>query len=202
MENKNLVITIARDYGSGGRAVGLKLAEELGIPFYDKNILKIVADNGGLHEDFIAAHEEMAPSVLSPLFGRAMIDTFYQPSLSDSIYIEQTKIIKALAKEGPCVIVGRCADYVLGDDAFKVYITASMEFKIAHKHSVAPEKATFSDESMIKHINEIDKKRDKYYEHYTGYKKGQAENYDLCIKTDRVGGVDNAVKMIMTALGK
>ena len=195
------VITIAREYGSGGREIGLKLSEALGIPFYDKELLKLVAEDGGLHEDFIAANEEKAPRIMAPTFGRAMIDTFYQPSLSDTIFIEQTRVIRQLAEQGPCVIVGRCADYVLKNTAFKVYVHAGMDFKIARKHLVAPEKADLSDEEMEKYINDVEKRRRRFYEHYTGYRKGLAENYDLCIKTDKVG-IDGAVKLIIAALGE
>ena len=195
------VITIAREYGSGGREIGLKLSETLGIPFYDKELLKLVAEDGGLHEDFIAANEEKAPRIMAPTFGRAMIDTFYQPSLSDTIFIEQTRVIRQLAEQGPCVIVGRCADYVLKNTAFKVYVHAGMDFKIARKHLVAPEKADLSDEEMEKYINDVEKRRRRFYEHYTGYRKGLAENYDLCIKTDKVG-IDGAVKLIISAVGE
>ena len=195
------VITIAREYGSGGREIGLKLSQALGIPFYDKELLKMVAEEGGLHEDFVAANEEKAPNIMAPTFGRAMIDTFYQPSLSDTIFIEQTKIIRQLAQQGPCVIVGRCADYVLKDAAFKVFVHAGIDFKIARKHLVAPEKADLSDEEMAKYINDVEKRRRRFYEHYTGYRKGLAENYDLCIKTDKVG-IDGAVKLIISALGE
>ena len=195
------VITIAREYGSGGREIGLKLSEALGIPFYDKELLKLVAEDGGLHEDFIAANEEKAPRIMAPTFGRAMIDTFYQPSLSDTIFIEQTRVIRQLAEQGPCVIVGRCADYVLKNIAFKVYVHAGMDFKIARKHLVAPEKADLSDEEMSKYINDVEKRRRRFYEHYTGYRKGLAENYDLCIKTDKVG-IDGAVKLIISAVGE
>ena len=196
---KSKVITIAREYGSGGREVGVKLSERLGIPFYDKEILKLVAEKGDLHEDFLAANEEKPPQFLAPSFGRTMLETFYQPSFSDTIFVEQSKIIKSIADEGPCIIVGRCADYILKDSAFKVYIYADMAFKIAHKHLVAPEKEDYSDEEMIKYIKSVEKKRARYYEHYTGYKKGVATNYDLCIRTDLIG-VDAAVDLIVKAL--
>ncbi len=200
-ESENMshtVITIAREYGSGGREVGVKVSERLRIPFYDKELLKLVAEKGDLNEDFLRANEERPPQFLAPSFGRTMLETFYQPSFSDTIFVEQSKIIKGIAQQGPCVIVGRCADYILKDDAFKIYIYAGMDYKIQHKHLVAPEKENYSDEEMIKYIKNIEKQRAKYYEHYTGYKKGLASNYDLCIRTDLVG-TGGAVELIVKA---
>ncbi|MBR3296914.1 MAG: cytidylate kinase-like family protein [Firmicutes bacterium] len=195
------VVTIAREFGSGGREIGLKLAETLNVPFYDKNLLKEVAESGGMHEDFIAENEERSPMIAAPLFGRNMLATYYQPSFSDTIFIEQAKLIKSIAERGPCVIVGRCADYVLRDDpdVVKVFISASMEFKISRKQSIAPEKADYSDAEMEKYIKDVSKQRIRYYEHYTGMKKGMASNFDLCIRTDKVG-TDGAVKLILDYL--
>ena len=198
---KKRVVTIAREFGSGGREIGLKLAEALNVPFYDKNLLKEVAESGGMHEDFIAENEERSPMIAAPLFGRNMLATYYQPSFSDTIFIEQAKLIKNIAERGPCVIVGRCADYVLRDDpdVVKVFISASMEFKISRKQSIAPEKADYSDAEMEKYIKDVSKQRIRYYEHYTGMKKGMASNFDLCIRTDKVG-TDGAVKLILDYL--
>lgn len=195
------VITIAREFGSGGREIGLKLSEALAIPFYDKNLLKEVAEAGGMHEEFLAENEERSPVIAAPLFGRNMLATYYQPSFSDTIFIEQAKLIKSIAGKGPCVIVGRCADYILrgNPDVIKVFVSASMEFKISRKHLVAPEKADYTDAEMEKYIKEVARQRIRYYEHYTGMKKGIASNFDLCIRTDKVG-TDGAVNMILAFL--
>ncbi len=147
------IITIGREFGSGGHEIGMKLAEMLGIPFYDKEILKKVAEKGNLHEGFLESHEEKAPQFLATSLERTMIDTYYQPSLSDTIFLEQSKVIKEIAEEGPCVIVGRCADYVLREmDTFNVFVCASMAHKISRKHAVAPEKADYTDAQMEKYI--------------------------------------------------
>ena len=191
----NRVITIAREYGSGGREVGVRLSERLSLPFYDKELLKLVAEKGDLHEEFLEANEERPPQFLAPSFGRTMLETFYQPSFSDTIFFFHSRIIKSISENGPCIIVGRCADYILKERALKVYVYADMAFKIAHKHLVAPEKEGYSDEEMVKYIKSVEKERAKYYEHYTGYKKGMASNYDLCIRTDLVG-IDGAVDLI------
>ena len=147
------IITIGREFGSGGHEIGMKLAEMLNIPFYDKELLKKVSDMGGLHESFLETHEEKAPQLLSASFERSLIDTYYQPTLSDTIFLEQSKVIKQIASEGPCVIVGRCSDYVLRDsNVFTVFVCASMEHKISRKYAVAPEKADYTDAQMEKYI--------------------------------------------------
>jgi len=194
------VIAITRDFGSGGRAIGLALAEKLGIPFYDKGILNQVAENQGLNKDFVNQVDRKGPSIPAPIFGRSMVATFYQPTFSDQIFIDQSNIIKELASKGPCVIVGRCADYILRDtDAVKVYITAGMKHKIERKRAVDEEVAGASDEQIEKYIRDIDKRRSKYYEHFTGQKKGDALNYDLCIRSDEIG-TDGAVNTIIEYL--
>ncbi len=189
-------ITIAREYGSGGREVGVRLSERLGLPFYDKEILKLVAEKSDLHEAILEAHEERPPQFLAPSFGRSMLETFYQPSFSDTIFMEQSKIIKSVAQEGPCIIVGRCADYILKEDAFRVYIYADMDFRIQHKRLVAPEKDSYTQEEMAKYIRSVERERVRYYEHYTGYRQGMATNYDLCVRTD-LCGIDGAVDLII-----
>ncbi|MBQ1524062.1 MAG: cytidylate kinase-like family protein [Firmicutes bacterium] len=194
------IITIGREFGSGGHEIGMKLAEMLNIPFYDKELLKKVSDMGGLHESFLETHEEKAPQLLSASFERSLIDTYYQPTLSDTIFLEQSKVIKQIASEGPCVIVGRCSDYVLRDsNVFTVFVCASMEHKISRKYAVAPEKADYTDAQMEKYIKSIEKQRRKYYEHYTCRKWGDVSNYDLCINTDHID-VEGAAKVIITAL--
>ena len=196
----NRVITIAREFGSGGREIGIKLAERLNIPFYDKELLKLASSDGGFAEGFLAANEEKAPVFNAPSFGRMSLSSFYQPSLSDTIFLEQSKIIRELAARGPCVIVGRCADYVLREaGSVDVFISASMPYRINRKRAIAPEKKDFSDEEMEKFIRDTDKQRLKYYEHYTGRRWGRVENYHLCLFVDNVG-VNGAVETIITYL--
>lgn len=196
----NRVITIGREFGSGGREIGIELSKRLSIPFYDKELLKLTSADGDLDEKFLAANEEKAPSVGPPSLGRIALSTFYQPSLSDTIFIEQSKVIKEVAAKGPCVIVGRCADYVLKDEgSLDVFICASMPYKIKRKRVVAPEKKDFSDEEMEKYIRDADKQRIKYYEHYTGRNWGRVDNYHLCLFADRVGTA-GAVETIITYL--
>jgi len=198
MEKK--IICIGREFGSGGREVGTMLAKALDIPFYDKELLKRVAEEGDFHEKFLETHEETAPTIAIASFDRNMMDSFYQPSFSDSIFVGQSNVIREIAKEGPCVIVGRCSDYILREENIvSVFMYADMKYKISRKFAVAPEKADYSDEEMEKYIRKVEKARRKYYEHYTGQRWGQASNYDLCINTGKIGS-EGALKTILAYL--
>ena len=199
---KNKVITIGREFGSGGREVGVKLAERLGIPFYDKEIITLAAEQGGLNEKFIAANEEKAPNAGVGGLSRISFASFsFQPTFSDTIFIAQCDVIRQLAAQGPCVIVGRCAEYVLKEDAFKCFICGTMPYKMARKRAMAPEKADYTYEEMAKYMNDIDKQRKKYHEHYTDLEWKDASNYDLCINTDLIG-CDGAVDLILDCMEK
>jgi len=110
----NTVVTIGREFGSGGREIGIKLAETLGVPFYDKEIITLTAEYGGLDESFVASNEEGSNMVGTRGLGRMNFASFrYKPDLADGIFLHQCEVIKQIADNGPCVIVGRCADYVL-----------------------------------------------------------------------------------------
>ncbi len=194
------VITIGREFGSGGREIGVELARRLDIPFYDKELLKLASEESGLAEVFLEANEEKTPGLLGSSLSRAALSAFYQPTLSDTIFLEQSKVIRMLAAKGPCVIVGRCSDYVLRDqDSADIFVTASMEFRIRRHRDMGREGADGSDEAIEKYIREADKQRRKYYEHYTGRNWGRVENYHLCLFTDKVG-VQGAVETILTYL--
>lgn len=191
----NRIITIGREFGSGGREIGILLAKELGIPFYDKEIILMAAENGGISPELIRANEEQFARRPA---GRMSFASFsFNPSFSDTIYLHQCSVIRRLAEQGPCVMVGRCADYVLREqDTLNVFIAASMPYKIARKRGMAPEKADYTDEMMAKFISATDDRRRNYYEHYTRQKWGHIENYHLCIHSDLVG-TDGAVATIL-----
>jgi len=182
------IITIGREFGSGGREIGLKLAEKLNIPFYDKEIITMTAQQGGLEEDFVANNEEGNHLIGNSGIGRMSFASFkYKPSLADGIFLHQCDVIKKIADQGPCVIVGRCADYVLKEKAISIFIAASMPYKIARKRAMAPEKADFDDNQMRKFIEDVDNTRRTYYEHYTNHVWGNIRNYHLCVHSDLVG---------------
>ncbi|MBO4926640.1 MAG: cytidylate kinase-like family protein [Clostridiales bacterium] len=195
------VITIGREFGSGGHEIGMKLAERLGIPFYDREIITLASEAGGLDAALIERNEEGAHRLSEK--GRSRMPFFslsYTPDFSDAIYLQQCKVIKDLASKGPCVIVGRCADFVLRNDgSINVFIAASMPYKIARKRKVAVEKADYTDEQMERYINDMNAARANYYNHYTGGKWGNSGTYHLCVHSDLVD-VEGAVETIMTYL--
>ncbi|HWT26515.1 MAG TPA: cytidylate kinase-like family protein [Mobilitalea sp.] len=195
----NNIITISRQYGSGGREIGEKLAKRLGIPFYDKELIKRAANESGFSEEAFDSAERKATN--SFLYSIAMGMNAYgnqelgftSLSLDDQIYLAQASIIRKLAMEGPCVIVGRCADYILRDvkNVVNIFVWADMEFRKtrAVKLDHLPENKAEEE------INKIDKRRANYYNYHANDKWGKAANYHLSIKSDFVG-IDGAVECI------
>ena len=184
------IITIGRQFGSGGRAIGEKLAQKLGISFYDKELISLAAKESGISpEVFENVDEKAANSLLYSLsmglysFGSGFSAMGDLP-VNDKLYILQHKIIKDIAEKESCVIVGRCADYILRDNenCVKIFIYADMDFR--KKESV---KKHGIDEARAEHIiNKTDKSRANYYSFYSGQKWGMAENYDLCIDSSKL----------------
>lgn len=197
----NRVITIGREFGSGGREIGIKLAEKLGIPFYDKELITLAAEAGGIDPKLIERNEEGAHRISGKGRGRMSFFSFsYTPDFSDAIYLQQCKVIKDLAAKGSCVIVGRCADFVLRNEgSINVFIAASMPYKIKRKRKVAVEKADYTDEQMERYINDVNAARSNYYNHYTNQKWGNSGTYHLCVHSDLVD-IDGAVETILTYL--
>ena len=187
-----VVITIARQYGSGGRTVGKMLAERLGISFYDKQIIQMASDESGIDVKLFGK-VEAGDKVKTSLFGNK--ESIYkgglhQPGSKDFISDEnlfnyQAKIIRDLAKEESCVIIGRCADYVLKDypNVLSVFIHAPKEYCLegaAKKHSMSPKE-------LERFINKTDKHRAEYYKYHTGREWTDARNYDLCLDSSKLG---------------
>lgn len=182
----NRIITIGREFGSGGREFGRRLAEELHIEYYDREIITEVAKRTKLTEEYIHMVTEQRPHALFPItVGRSinlMADqSFY---MVQSVYAEQSRILRELAEKSDCVVVGRCADYILRDwEPFRVFVYADMDSRIrrCQERSTGDEK--LSDKDMRRSILDIDRSRSKYYSFYTGQKWGDKEYYDLCINT-------------------
>ena len=204
----NHVITIGRQFGSGGHEAGLRLAKRLGIPFYDKELLTLTAENSRFAESYISKIDEQKPSLLNigtaglfPSAGVAasreiMMSQFYNMSPNDQVFLEKSKVIQALAQKGPCVIIGRCANYILRDyDTIDIFIHANFEDRVNRKLALE-EHADHDRASMEKLVKNTDKNRSKYYEYYTHQKWGDAVNYDLSIDTSDVG-VDGAVEVMV-----
>ena len=194
------IITIGRQFGSGGRSIGQKIAEKLDIHFYDKELISIAAKESGTDpEIFKDVDEKAANSLLYSLstgmygFGSGFSAMGDLP-VNDKLYLLQHKIIKEIAEKESCVIVGRCADYVLREnpDCVNIFIYADMAFRkeqSVKKHGI--------DEARAEHIiNKTDKSRANYYSFYSGQKWGMAENYDLCINSSKLSE-DKIVDLII-----
>lgn len=195
----NKIITISRQYGSGGREIGEKLAKALNIPFYDNEIISRAAKESGFAEAAFKNAENKATNSL--LYSIAMSMNTYgsqdigftRLSLDDQIYIAQSNVIRKVAMEGPCVIVGRCADYVLKDfdNVVHVFIWADLDYRIKR----AIEKNNLDTQKPEENVLKIDKRRANYYNYHASEKWGKAENYHICIKSD-YAGIDNSVQCI------
>lgn len=201
MGDKKLVITIGRQYGSGGNEIGRKLAEELGIDFYDKNILRMNSDESGIKESYFHLADEKAGSRLLYRIVSGMTPEMREPSFgsdlisADNLFRFQSEVIRKLAEEQSCVIVGRCADYVLEDaddiELVRVFIYADMDARIRRVR----EKELYTPEDVRKNVKRIDKERRNYYRYYTGRGWADPENYDLLINTSTTG-IKGSVRMI------
>ena len=192
------IITISREFGSGGRTIGKLVAERLGYQFYDRELVNKVAERSGFSPEFIEESGEYASAKSSLLFAMATAGQYSADGLSmhDRLYIEQSRFIEELAEQGRCVIVGRCADYILREhkDCLHVFIHADMESRA--KRIV--ERYGKKDKSPEKRLAEKDQKRRVYYKNYTGRNWGQAQNYDLCLNSG-VLGEEVCVELIVAA---
>ena len=192
------IITISREFGSGGRTIGKLVADRLGYQFYDRELVNKVAERSGFSPEFIEESGEYASARSSLLFAMATAGQYSADGLSmhDRLYIEQTRFIEELAEEGNCVIVGRCADYILRDnkDCLHVFIHADMTSRAKRIVERYGEK----DKSPEKRLAEKDQKRRVYYKNYTGRNWGQAQNYDLCLNSGALGE-EACVELIVAA---
>jgi len=203
--NMKKVITIGRQYGSGGREIGKKLAERYDIPFYDNELITRAAKESGFAEETFERAEEKATNSL--LYSLAMGINVYGNqdfgfsglSLDDRIFLAQSDVIRKVAEEGPCVIVGRCADYVLREreDVFNIFVRASMDFRLERairEYGVEEKKAA---DFILKN----DKRRGNYYSYHVGEKWTNLNNYDMVICSSSMG-IDNSVDCICAYLGR
>lgn len=182
----NKIITIGREFGSGGREFGRRLAEELGYEYYDKEIITEISKHTKLSEEYVKEIVEKKPHNLYPITIGQSISYFdcVHTNQIQSIYSAQCEILKDLANKSNCVFVGRCADYILREyNPFKIFVHAKIESRIKRCIERKNDGEDVSIKKLEKHIKKIDKERAKYYEFYTGNKWGVKENYDLCINT-------------------
>lgn len=180
------VITISRQYGSGGREIGKAVAERLGIPYYDNELITLAAQQSGFAPElFENADKNASNSLLFSLSMYGSTTGTYNMPLGDQVFIIQSDIIKKVAGEGPCVIVGRCADHILREHphCVSVFLRAPLEVRVQH----AIEQYGLAAATAKTVINKTDKKRAVYYAHFTGEKWSDVENYHLTVDTSRVG---------------
>ncbi|MBQ8264302.1 MAG: cytidylate kinase-like family protein [Oscillospiraceae bacterium] len=184
----NKIITISREFGSGGRELGKRLAQELGIAYYDREIVTAIAKRSELAEDYVGQILENRimtyyPITVASSFA-AMPPTDTLHYVNHSIYSAQNDIILELGQKSDCVIVGRCADYILEEhDPFDIFVYADMESRMARCRAKGGKDAQLSDRELQKKIQSIDKSRAQYYRFYTGRTWGDRYNYDICVNT-------------------
>lgn len=193
------IITISRLSGSGGREIGKILADELDVPFYDHEIIEKAADESGYAKETFEKAETKATN--SFLYSVAMGMSTYGNqdmgyntlSLDDRIFLAQSKVIRQYAQEGPCVIVGRCADYVLRDmpNVVSVFVWADRDFRIKR----AMDKNELDETNAEAEMKKIDKQRKNYYNYRANNKWGLSENYDISVRSDKIG-IEKAAQVI------
>ena len=191
---RNLIITISRQYGSGGRIIGKKLAEQLEIPFYDNELINLAAEKTGLSKECFKDAESVSTSnlLLSLSTLTPTVDTYGLP-LNEKIFLVQSQVIKEVADQGSCVIVGRSADYVLSENpnCINVFIYADLKDRVKRAVELYGLDAKNAKNAVIK----TDKKRAGYYNYFTGKKWGRLENYDLAINTSKIT-LDDVVEIL------
>jgi cytidylate kinase len=181
-------VTIAREYGSGGRLIGRELAEELGVAFYDREIIALASQESGLHEDFIQTMEQKKASG----FFYNLFMHYQELPIPEQVFLAQSNVIKALAEKGSCVIIGRCADYVLAEakNCIRVFVHAPIETRVRNVRDKYHE----GQGDLEEYIRKQDKGRAAYYDFFTQSKWGKAQNYSLCI--DSSIGIPASVRIL------
>lgn len=185
------VITIARGYGSGGRTIGQMLSKELGIPYYDRDLLRLASDDSGINEKLFAkADEKLKKSLLYKIAHNVYKGEIIPPDSddfvsNDNLFNYQAKIIKELANTESCIIIGRCADFVLKDyeNVVRLFVHAPETDCIKNVKDIMDK----SDKEIEKLIASTDKRRSDYYQYYTGRDWQDAKNYDLCLNSGHLG---------------
>ena len=195
----NKIITVGRQFGSGGRELGKRLAENLGIAYYDKEIIEEISKRTQLAESYVQQIVEQKTGVFFPItIGRTLHagSNDYIMRQYTAVYAEQTNVLREMAEKSDCVIVGRCADYILKDyHPFRIFVYSDMDAKVKRCREKADEHEHLSDKELRKLIRSIDKSRAKYYHYYSGQIWGKHTNYDMCVNTSSI-----SVKELATAL--
>jgi len=203
MEEKRIIITIGRQYGSGGAEVGKKLGKKLGFDVYDKEILKMTSDKSGIRESYFHLADERAGNKLLYRIVQSMIPKNTAPSLgadlvsSDNLFRFQSSVIRKLAEEESCIFIGRCADHILAgtENLARIFIYADMDARIKR----ITEKGYYEEADVPKNIRRVDKERREYHMYYTGKDWESPGNYDMMLNS-AVLGTDGCVECILEYL--
>lgn len=182
----NKIITIGREFGSGGRELGRRLRDELNFAYYDKEIVVEIAKRTSLSEEYVQQIVEKRPVTTFPIhIGRSFYPMFNPVwDSGQAVYQEQHALLKELAGKSDCIIVGRCADYILRDfNPLRIFVYADMETKIRRCRERGDDFSGMTDKELTHHISAVNKDRAKYYQFYTGLTWGDRINYDICINT-------------------
>lgn len=198
--SKNMIVTIGRQYGSGGAEVGKKLGEKLGLDVYDKEILRMTSNESGIRESYFHLADEKAGNKLLYKVIRSLIPEDTSPSIGsdlvskENLFRFQSSVIRKLAQEESCIFIGRCAEHVLAaeENLVRVFIYADMDARIERIR----EKAYYEDDEIEKNIKRIDKERNEYHLYYTGKEREDLSNYDLVLNSAKIG-VDGCVQCIL-----
>ena len=203
----SLIITIGRQFGSGGRDVGEKVAEYFNIPFYDKELVELAAQKSNISKEALKEVDEHATnsflySLASGNYSMRGINApiYYEMPINDKLFIAQADVIKEVAKKGSCVIVGRCADYVLeneNEDVLSVFVYGSVDYRAKRVMSALNITQAKAKDKVLK----TDKQRRTYYDYYTSKNWGVMSNYDLCIDAEKFG-IEETANMIINAAKK
>nr|WP_295679376.1 cytidylate kinase-like family protein [uncultured Lachnoclostridium sp.] len=194
------VITVARGYGSGGRTIGKMLAERLNVHYYDRELMRLASDKSGINEElFVKADETVKKSLLFRIAKKEYRGELIPPDSddfvsNDNLFNYQAKVIRELANETSCVMVGRCADYVLKDVDHVIRVFVHAPFEDCVKTVMGLD--GLSKEEASRKITSIDKHRAEYYKYYTGRDWKSAENYDLCLNSSKLG-FEKCVDMVI-----
>ena len=198
--NRNLVISISREYGSGGREVGEKLAEKLGMAYYDKELIDRIVAKSGLCDDVVEAHDEKIMNRFLFTPNRFLTGSDLDQPIAARLHLIEVDTIRSAAEEGPCVIVGRCADSILAEypGLVSVFVSAPMEDRIAR----VMRRNDLRETEAKTRIAKTDKNRAQYYRYFTDKKWGEANNYDLCICGGKLPLIDDAVEVIASYIAR
>ena len=200
---KKLIITIGRQYGSGGAEVGKKLGKKLGIDVYDKEILRMTSNESGIRESYFHLADEKAGKKLLYKIIQSMVPENTNPSLgsdlvsADNLFRFQSSVIRKLAQEQSCVFIGRCADHILEgtENLVRIFIYADMDARVERIR----EKGYYAEDEIVKNIKRMDKERREYHSYFTGKDWESLENYDLIINSAKLG-TDGCVDCIIDYL--